>query len=284
MTPTAGPALGLTFLLSREIGKVVRSDDGSQLGRVHDLTVRIGAPLPMVHRLVVGGRRQRRLLVPWTAVSDLDPASVRLGARLSVTGFDDDSDLEHDELLLRRDVLDTQIFDAGRHRMTRVSDVLLTLLPDDRLEVAAVEVGTGAVLRRLGLTALGNLMRQEAVDWRDLHLTSERGHDTQLATTAAAVHRLDAHALAELLTELDLERAHEVIRTVGPERAAEAVTRTHPDVRVRLLPALDSREAGSARSGVALRPRRFLRLAGWRRHRPPLPAAPGSSESDDLGS
>jgi hypothetical protein len=283
MTPTAGPALGLTFLLSREIGKIVRSDDGSQLGRLHDLTVRIGAPRPIAHRLVIGGRRKRELLIPWTAVSELDPASIRLDTRLSITGFADDSDLEHDELLLRRDVLDTQIFDASRHRMTRVSDVLLTLLPDDRLEVAAVEVGMGAVVRRLGLTRLGNRMRQEAVDWRDLHLTSERGHDTQLATTAAAVHRLDAHVLAELLTGLDLERAHDVIRKVGPERAAEALTRTHPDVRLRLLPALDSPEDPSARPGVVSRPRRFLRLAGWRRHRPPAAVPSDRSGSDDLG-
>jgi hypothetical protein len=283
MGPSVEPALGLTFLLSREIGKIVRSADGSPLGRLSDLTVRIGAPHPIAHRLVIGGHRGRQLLIPWSAVTGLDPASIRLDAQLSVTGFADDSDLEHDELLLRRDVLDTQIFDAGRHRMTRVSDVLLTLLPDDRLEVAAVEVGMGAVVRRLGLTRLGNLMRQEAVDWRDLHLTSERGHHTQLATTSAAVHRLDAHVLAELLTELDLERAHDVIRKVGPQRAAEALTRTHPDVRVRLLPALDSLEAPSARPGAPLRPRRLLRLAGWRRHRPSAPATPDSSRSDDLG-
>jgi hypothetical protein len=94
---------------------------------------------------------------------------------------------------------------------------------------------------------------------------------------------LDAHVLAELLTGLDLERAHDVIRKVGPERAAEALTRTHPDVRLRLLPALDSPEDPSARPGVVSRPRRFLRLAGWRRHRPPAAVPSDRSGSDDLG-
>jgi hypothetical protein len=168
--------------------------------------------------------------------------------------------------------------------MTRVSDVLLTLLPDGRLEVAAVDVSMGAVVRRLGMGKLGNRLRQEAVDWRDLHLTSDRGHAIQLATTAAAVHRLDARGLAELLTELDLERAHEVIRKVGPERAAEALTCTHPDVRVRLLPALEPREAHVIARGVPFRRRRFLRLAGWRRNRPPSQEARHSSGSHDLDS
>ena len=53
--------------------------------------------------------------------------------------------------------------------------------------------------------------RLRAVDWGDLHLTSARGHDVHLATTTAAVHRLDAHGLAELLTRLDLTSAAEVV-------------------------------------------------------------------------
>lgn len=276
------PAIGLTFLLSRETGKIVRSDAGSQFGRLRDLTVRIGAPHPIAHRLVTGGHRKSQYLIPWSAVAGLDPASIQLNTLSSVTSFADDSDLEPDELLLRRDVLDTQIFDASRHRMTRVSDVLLRLLPDGRLEVAAVEVSMGAVVRRLGLGKLGNRLRHEAVDWRDLHLTSDRGHAIQLATPAAAVHRLDARGLAELLTELDLESAHEVVRRVGPQRASEALTRTHPDVRVRLLPALESREAQAVPPGVPPRPRRFLRLAGWRRHRPPSEEARHGSGSHDL--
>jgi hypothetical protein len=276
------PTLGLMFLLSRETGKTVRSDEGGKIGRLQDLTVRIGAAHPTVHRLVTGGHRKSLYLIPWSAVAGVEPDAIRLNSLSSVTTFADDLDLEADELLLRRDVLDTQIFDVSSHRMTRVSDVLLTLLPDGRLEVAAVDVSMGAVVRRLGMGKLGNRLRQEAVDWRDLHLTSDRGHDIQLATTTAAVHRLDARGLAELLTELDLERAHEVIRRVGPERAAEAVTRTHPDVRVRLVPALERGQAHVLASGVPLRARRFLRLAGWRRNRPPPQEARHRSGSDGL--
>ena len=61
--------------------------------------------------------------------------------------------LEQDELLLVRDVLDTQIIDVVGHRVSRVSDVVITHRADGRLEVVAVEVGSAAVFRRLGLRA-----------------------------------------------------------------------------------------------------------------------------------
>ncbi|HEY2762755.1 MAG TPA: hypothetical protein VGJ13_01860, partial [Pseudonocardiaceae bacterium] len=193
--------------------------------------------------------------------------------------------LEDDELLLGRDVLDTQIVDVVGHRLSRVSDVLLGRLSDGRLEVAAVDVGFRAVLRRLGLRWLSEQFVERAVDWRDLHLTSARGHDIHLATTAAAVHRLDADDLAELLTRLDLDSAAKVIKTVGPERAAGAVMRTRPEVGSRLLGALapgdavrvidemsqesDERYRRVLGSGTSGTRRRFARLGGWRLHRPP---------------
>jgi hypothetical protein len=275
------------LVFTRTTGQPVQAADGTVVGRLRDLTARLGAEHPTVHRLAVGTRRNLTHLVPWSAVAAFERAGVQLGNVGSVDAFAAGGPrlpLEADELLLGRDVLDTQIVDVVGHRLSRVSDVLLTRLPDGRLEVAAVDVGIGAVLRRLGLRWLGERFPERAVDWRDLHLTSERGHDVHLATTAAAVHRLDAHDLAELLTRLDTGSAAKVIKTVGPERAARAVARAHPEVGGRLMRALETDEAArvigelppesdeqyrqvlSSRSPLA--GRRFSRLRGWRLHRP----------------
>lgn len=264
------------LLLSGMAGQKVHAGEGTELGRLKDLTVRIGPVHPRVHRLVTGGHGKDRHLVPWSAVAALEPAGTRLTDLSSATSFVDDSDLEPDELLLRRDVLDTQIFDSVRHRLTRVSDVLLALTEDGSLEVVAVEVSMGAVVRRLGMKSLANHLRGEAVDWRDLHLTSDRGHDIQLVTTTAAVHRLDTRGLADLLTQLNPDKAHTIIQTVDRERAAGAVALTHPDVRVRLLPAMAGGDAQLMIHGAQHRARRFLRLAGWRRNLP----SPGETRHD----
>ena len=84
------------------------------------------------------------------------------------------------------------------------------------------------------------------MDWRDLHLTSARGHDVHLATTTAAVHQLDAQGLAELLTRLDLTSATEIVKTVGPVRAAGAVAQTHPAVGRRIMLALEPQDASES--------------------------------------
>ena len=86
-----------------------------------------------------------------------------------VAGFD--VELPEGELRLVRDVLDTQIIDVAGKRLARVSEVLLTRI-DATLRVAAVEVGAAGVWRRLGVQRLAEGRSEQAVDWRDLHLTS----------------------------------------------------------------------------------------------------------------
>ncbi|HZC27243.1 MAG TPA: hypothetical protein VE287_09465 [Actinopolymorphaceae bacterium] len=284
------------LVLTRETGQSVRDADGVNLGRLRDLTSRIGAEHPTVDRLAVGSRHRLTHLLPWTAVAAFERSGVRLRPDVDTADFlitDSAVPLEPDELLLVRDVLDTQIVDTAGHRLSRVSDVLLTRGPDGRLELVAVDVGFGAVLRRLGLGWWGDRLPEEAVDWRDLHLTSSRGHQVQLDTTCAAVHRLDARSLAELLTRLDLGSATDVMQTVGPERAAGAVAQTHPDVGSRLMlqlppddadEVLDQLPAESSEryrhvlsSRTPLTRRRFSRLRGWRLHRPNH--RPGSSDA-----
>jgi hypothetical protein len=275
------------LLFTRETGQPVRVADATVVGRLRDLIVRLGAEHPTVHRLAIGSRRHVTHLVPWDAVVAFECSGVQLGDTAPVDTFAIDGrcvPLDDDELLLGRDVLDSQVVDVVGHRLARVSDMLLTRLPDGHLELAAVDVGIGAVLRRLGLRWLSEQFPQRAVDWGDLHLTSERGHQLHLATTVAAVYRLDAPGLAELLTRLDLDSATEVIKAVGPERAAGAVALAHPEVGSRLMLALAPDDAArvihelpspsghyyrrvlSSRSPLTRR--RFLRLQGWRLHRP----------------
>ncbi len=287
------------MVLTRLTGQPVRALDGAVLGRLIDLTARLGDEHPQVHRLVVGRRHRVSHLVPWEAVASFDASEVALrddATAYRVSAGGGALDLEEDELLLGRDVRDVQIVDIAGRRLARVSDVVLTGQGGTRLDVAAVDVGMGAVWRRLGLRRIGERVAPQLVDWSDLHLTSDRGHTIQLATTTAAVHRLDARGLAELLTRLDLGSATDVVRRVGPARAAEALSHVHPQVGGRLIAGLGPGEAATLldelpeqtahrlRRRLAARSplsgRRFRRLHGWRRNPPgqsggPRAAVPG---------
>ncbi|AFM15994.1 hypothetical protein Mycch_1186 [Mycolicibacterium chubuense NBB4] len=277
------------LLLTRLVGHTVCGPDGRAVGLVADLTVSLGehSGRTVVDRLLVRRRGAPDLLVPWSAVGSFARDVFRLSADpagfaiASLTGA-----LDRDELLLKRDVLDTQIVDIRDQRLARVADVVLARTPDGHLQLVGVEVGFGAVLRRLGLTRWAMRGRDDAVAWSDLHLTSERGHSVQLETPRSAVHLLDARALAVLVSRLDTESATELLTARGPAMAADIVRVSHPVVGERVLRALPDATAAQivaampaehARhwrrrlsSAPAWRGRRFLRSRVWprRRHRP----------------
>lgn len=276
------------LLLSRVTGQDVLGSDGRVIGRLGDLTVRLGnqsGPQP-VDRLVVRRRHAPDLLLPWETVANFHSGQVVLRAGDVFSGFAVDSltdALGDDEILLVRDVLDTQVVDVVGARLARVADVVLARTPGGRLEVLGVEVGFDGVLRRLHLGPRRGPSGEDVVAWSDLHLTSERGHAVQLATPRAAVHRLDARALAGLVSRVDTESATEILATKGPGAAAEVVRAAHPVVGERVLlampdaaaaqivAAMPAPHAGRWSDLLARRPklggRRFLRSQVWPRRR-----------------
>jgi sporulation protein YlmC with PRC-barrel domain len=195
------------------IGLPVLDADGARIGRLRDLAVTLGPDGPPVTSIRASDRGGERVF-PWSSVDRLAGGAVRLNrdARPDATGR------VPDELLLARDVLDRQVFDAGGKRVTRVGDVLLSL---DRtgIRVLGVETGAAALLRRLGLGPLAARLDRRVVDWSDLHLLSARGHALQLASPAAVVHRLDVNGLTELAHRAPHRRTAALLAALPAERA-----------------------------------------------------------------
>jgi len=237
------------LLLTRVTGRDVLGPDGRVIGRLGDFTVCLDqqSEPQLVERLVVGRRRAPALLLPWDAVSNYGSDQVVLAAPgADLADFETDSvtdALGPDEILLCRDVLDTQIVDVVGQRLARVGDVVFALAPQARLELIGVEVGFGAVLRRLGLGRIVPGFGNDVVAWSDLHLTSDRGHLVQLGTPRAAVHRLDAAALAALVSRVDTDAATEILAAREPGVAADAVRAAHADVGERMLRAMPETDA-----------------------------------------
>ncbi len=239
------------LLLTRVLGRTVSGPDGKAVGRLSDFIVGLSdsSEPQLIDRLVVSRRRAPALVLPWALVSDIRTGRVVLAAT-ELADFETASPaqaLAHDEILLRRDVLDTQIVDVAGQRLARVADVLCARTRGARLEILGVEVGFGGVLRRLGLGRLGlgrivPLISDDVVAWSDLHLTSDRGHLVQLATPRSAVHRLGARELAALVSRVDTDAATEILAARESGTAAAAVAASHPDVGERMLRAMTEPE------------------------------------------
>lgn len=275
------------MLLSSLLGSRVLARDDRPVGRLRDLTVTLDADHPIVSGLVIGTGRASLHLLPWSAVSEVVAGgALRLRTEPSTATPPipaRDLPLAAHELLLARDVMDTQVVDLQDYRLSRIADLYLAHQPDGTLAVAAAEVGFAAVLRRLGLGPLGRPLAPVVVDWTDLHLTSRKGHELQLRSSSAGFHSLDTRGLAELLTSLSTHHATELIRALPPGHAAAAIHESHPTTGRRLLRALrpdhvtmliaaahPTHAAGLAelQELPATPSRRLLRTSGWRRHRP----------------
>lgn len=234
------------LLLSELVGQNMVDANGRVLGRVVDVTAcldRENGPT-LIRRILVRRRKGTCRLVPLAAFTSLTRTDVRLGADTAEYGITSiDAALQADEILLVRDVLDTQIIDIAGQRLARVADVVLARGSDGRLEVVGVEVGFGAVLRRIGLGRLVGRTRGDLVPWTALHLTSERGHTMQLATPRSAIHLLDARGLAMLVARLDTDSAAETLAAQGPETAAHVIEASHPEFSERMLRAMQATDA-----------------------------------------
>lgn len=276
---------------SEEIGQPVQLADGSRLGVLRDLTVNLDDADPFGRRLVVRTRRRVTALVEWDAVTSFEHTLVQLGTTAPITRIDADIQgdlpLEHGELLLGRDVLDTQVVDVAGSRLARVGDILLTRADDERLLVGAVDVGFGAVCGRLGLGAIARRFRSEDIAWSDLHLTSARGHQVQLRTPKAVVHRLDDRELAVLLSRVSVSAGADVLAAVAPTRAGAALAGSHPDLARKLMGALEQPQLDPAIDALpAAQAHRLRRLRAepsrrrLQRHRRPRDRTPPTSVRD----
>ena len=220
------------------LGQDVLDGDGVRLGRMVDLgACAIDGELLVASVLVRRSRRSAPLEIPWERVATFETTGVTLRAGAA----DLDPPAAHD-LRLARDVLDAQIVDVAGARVVRVADVDLDRR-GDRLRVVAVDVGHGALLRRLGLRRLAARARPQAIGWDALHVASGRGHALALETSGALVHRLRGAELAHLAAALAPARGADVLRAVGAERAAGAVAAARPEAAGSMLSSLGANDA-----------------------------------------
>jgi sporulation protein YlmC with PRC-barrel domain len=196
------------LLLSNFVGRRVSDADGRALGRLRDIGIGLDDGVPRITCVSAGDRGAPALVRTWVHVA---------GAGAIVPGPHSG---DADELFLRRDVLDHQVYDLRGRRLTRVGDVVLDL-QEGTLTVVGIETGAAAILRRIGLRRLAGRRRPLAAAWRDVHLLSGPGHGLQLRLAGAAVHRLDNAQLVELVRRASVRQGDAVLATLPAQRRAD---------------------------------------------------------------
>src|SRR5579875_2585069 len=137
--------------LSQIIGKPVYDATGEAFDTIADLVIYHGTEkFPKITGVLLSGDRSRVAIIPWDAVAEFSPAGIRLKVERRYLA---PRPLQPDEILLREDIMDCQVVDINDIKVVRVNDVELRQVGNE-VRVVGADVGTRALLRRLGLEPL----------------------------------------------------------------------------------------------------------------------------------
>ena len=161
---TAARALqGSLVSLAALLGSEVSDPEGHSVGRLSDVVVHWttrGAYPPVKAVVVKTGKAEVMIGARWLEVAS--PSAIRLR---SPRAYASTVQRHRSDVALARDVLDRQVVDAGGVQIVRPADLYLAAV-GDRIELVGIEVGIGALARRLGSRRLRSRVRPaRVIDW-----------------------------------------------------------------------------------------------------------------------
>ncbi len=228
------------------VGRPVRNQAGEDVGRLIDVVAGVhgGERYPPVTGLVVRVGR-RRAFLDAQAIESVDHGGVKLRtSRLDLRDFR----RRPGELMLGRDLLDHQLVDVDGVQVIRAADLYLAPV-GDRLRLVGVDVSMQSLLRRLGPKAWrGRPTPDRVIDWDAVQPFGDEmtsGPATvQLRATNRGLRRLRPGELADLLEDLRRPARQELLASLEPEQAADALEEMEPEELRALLREVDPALAG----------------------------------------
>ncbi len=225
------------FYLSKLLGSSVKDVENKSVGTLHDLVVSTRQAYPRV--TAVGVRRRGKVLyAPWDAVSSFEESGLLLRVPAAELA---ERELEPDELLLSATFLDKQLVDTEGRKVIRVNDIQL-LRNGPFVHVAAVDVSSNAILRRVGLAKVGDRIsktrqhpKPHLIDWKDVDIEQTDEAAVRLAVPQTKLELLHPADIAELVHELSPEERAAVFDVLEDDLAADTFEELHPSYQASLM-------------------------------------------------
>ncbi|MEK7712695.1 MAG: CBS domain-containing protein [Nitrospirota bacterium] len=234
------------LFVSEILRKPVLDPRGEELGRVKDLVVVKGEPLPKISNLVI--ERKRKLFnLPWSDLSIFNKRIIAAniyGARLQ------SYELSEKDLLVARDIFDKQIVDANGAKVVRVNDVKLEGLNTEAV-LLAVDVGMRGIMRRLGVERGGEdvmrLLRMHLpynlISWNYIQPLEPKLTAISLTVPRQMVADLHPADLAAIISQVSHKEGAILFKGLDAETAAEALSELEPDTQAAIITGMDTDKA-----------------------------------------
>jgi len=234
--------------LSAIIGKPVSDAAGEAFDTIADLVIYHGTEkFPRITGVLLNGDRSRVAVIPWSAVAEFTAGGIRLRVeRRSLAP----RPLQPDEILLREDILDTQVVDTDDIKVVRVNDLEMRQVGNE-VRVIGADIGTRSLLRRLGLEPfvcralerVGRPLPSRVIPWNLVAVLGGTMTPLKLSISREKLKDIHPADLAELLEDLDRDERVEVMTALPDEDAAEVLDEAEPDVQATVMQELPSERA-----------------------------------------
>lgn len=220
--------------LARLAGQVVYDPQGDQVGKLRDVVVTLHSPtrLPRVLGLVVEMLGRRRIFLPMTRITSIDPGHIITIGVLNVRRFEQRSS----ETLVLHELLDRTVELRGTGVKATVYDVAMEQDSNRDWFLSQVAV-------REGGKRFGRRGQTHAADWGDV--VGLAGHEpaqgaTHLLATMGSMRPAD---VANALRDLSPKRRSEIVAELDDERLADVLEELPEANQVEILGRLDPERA-----------------------------------------
>lgn len=239
------PFFGEVFS-SEIIRKPVLDPRGEEIGRVHDLVIVKGEPLPKVSALLLS-RKKKLYCLPW---SDIGIFNKKI---ISSNVFSDSLkpyEKSEEDLLVVRDLLDKQIVDVNGAKVVRVNDIKLEGIEAEAVLIA-VDVGVRGLMRRLGFERGGEdllkLFRKKIpynlISWHYLQPIGPKLTRVSLTVPRQMLSELHPADIADIISSVSQKDGAAFLNNLDIETAAETLSELEPDVQKDIISGMETEKA-----------------------------------------
>ncbi|MBA4371708.1 MAG: magnesium transporter MgtE [Thermodesulfovibrio sp.] len=239
------PFFGEVFS-SEIIKKPVLDPKGEDLGRVKDIGIVKGDPLPLVSVLIIE-KKKKYFRLPWAELNIFNKKIISSRTyRDKLIPYE----FSEDDLFVVRDILDKQIVDANGAKVVRVNDIKLEGYQDNAILIA-VDVGMRGILRRLGiergseefLSMFKTSLPYNLISWNYIQPLRPKLNAITLTVPRQILAELHPADIADIISQVSREEGAHLFRDLDIETAAEALSELKPEMQADIINAMDTEKA-----------------------------------------
>ncbi len=231
------------MFIARLAGVSVFDPNGDQVGRIRDVVVGlgIGSQAPRVNGLVVEVPMRRRIFLPMTRITAVDPGQVVTTGLVNMRRFEQ----RPSETLVVGELFDRQVTVVETGETVTVLDVAMAQTRTRDWQISQVHVRKSAPggFRRRGATM--------TVEWLDVTGFTLTEDNQGAANLLATFDKLRPADLALVLHELSPKRRAEVAAALDDEKLADILEELPEDDQVEILGVLDRERAADVLEAMA---------------------------------